>query len=470
MLRTKAMAQLAVALLAMASVLSAQDVALVADIPYDAAAQVISTLREDLLPDLLRAKSPEERRASWPGWVRERDQAIRQRLEGGERDFIVSLLLFGTTFTKQPRPPMPTLAVLGPQWSSSNPLVASRLDDFLTALASPRDDERLEIVRRHLKRRGLDLASPEGRLQAHAYLAESLRAAPVELAEPSAVTDLRDGSRAPLFERTLFRDRGLALDTSIFINLALDQALESVITSKLLGAGHVRRAAIVGPGLDFTDKHDGHDFYPPQTIQPFALADTLIRLGLADPGELRITTFDLSPRVNGHLEAARQRGEAGAGYVFVLPRNMDTPWEPILAAFWEQLGLQIGELIEAPPAPPNAGNVRVRAVRVRPQFVRAITPRDLNIVLQRLDPLAADERFDLIVATNVLLYYDVFDQSLALVNIATMLRPGGLLLTNTPVFELPGIPMKAVDAVEVAHMTLPGIGIIRDRVAWYVRQ
>ncbi|HYT64874.1 MAG TPA: hypothetical protein VEL51_00540 [Vicinamibacterales bacterium] len=29
--------------------------------------------------------------------------------------------------------------------------------------------------------------------------------------------------------------------------------------------------AIIGPGLDFSDKAKGYDVYPPQTIQPFAL-------------------------------------------------------------------------------------------------------------------------------------------------------------------------------------------------------
>ena len=38
-----------------------------------------------------------------------------------------------------------------------------------------------------------------------------------------------------------------------------------------------------------------------------------------------------------------------------------------------------------------------------------------------LDPR---ERFDLIIATNVLVYYDVFEQSLALANLATMMRRG----------------------------------------------
>jgi hypothetical protein len=70
----------------------------------------------------------------------------------------------------------------------------------------------------------------------------------------------------------------------------------------------------------------------------------------------------------------------------------------------------------------------------------------------------------------VLLYYDIFDQSLALVNIAKMLRPGGLLLSNTRVFALPGIPMDMVGSTDVAELTVPGVGIIRDGVTWYRRQ
>jgi chemotaxis methyl-accepting protein methylase len=74
--------------------------------------------------------------------------------------------------------------------------------------------------------------------------------------------------------------------------------------------------------------------------------------------------------------------------------------------------------------------VRVRAVEVEPAVVAAVTPRDVNVVLERLDPLQADEQFDLIIATNVLLYYDRFEQGLALTNIGKMLRPGAFFLTN----------------------------------------
>jgi chemotaxis methyl-accepting protein methylase len=65
----------------------------------------------------------------------------------------------------------------------------------------------------------------------------------------------------------------------------------------------------------------------------------------------------------------------------------------------------------------------------------------VNIIVERLDPLADQERFDLIVATNILVYYDAFDQALALANVAKMLRPGGFFLTNYAVAPRP--PMEA---------------------------
>jgi len=51
----------------------------------------------------------------------------------------------------------------------------------------------------------------------------------------------------------------------------------------------------------------------------------------------------------------------------------------------------------------------------------------LNIVTERL---INQGRFDLIVATNVLSYFDDRQLALALSNISAMLRPGGYLLHN----------------------------------------
>ena len=210
----------------------------------------------------------------------------------------------------------------------------------------------------------------------------------------------------------------------------------------MLGAGSVRRVAVDGPGLDFTDKAEGFDFYPQQTTQPFSVIDSLIRLGLAQPDALRLTAFDLSPRINQHLEAARRRASAGVAYVLELPRDVDAGWRPDLFTFWERFGDRIGEETKAVTAPPDAAGVRVRAVSVRPSIVLTIAPEDLNIVLQRRERLRDEERFDLVIATNIFVYYDAFEQSLALANVATMLRPGGILLSNNVLPELPAAPIK----------------------------
>ena len=101
-------------------------------------------------------------------------------------------------------------------------------------------------------------------------------------------------------------------------------------------------------------------------------------------------------------------------------------------------------------------------MRVRPTIVSAIQVRDLNIVLERTD----DAPFDLIVATNVLVYYDPFEQALALTNITKMLRPGGFLLTNYAVSPL--APMEAESSlVTPVFWDRQGNG---DTLFWYQRR
>ena len=49
----------------------------------------------------------------------------------------------------------------------------------------------------------------------------------------------------------------------------------------------------------------------------------------------------------------------------------------------------------------------------------------------------------------MLLYYDVFEQSLALANVAAMLRPGGVFISNQAVEPLGGIPMESLGHVDI---------------------
>jgi len=154
----------------------------------------------------------------------------------------------------------------------------------------------------------------------------------------------------------------------------------------------------------------------------------------------------------------------------VLPRNLDRRWTPALVTAWERFGDRIGEETKAVEAPTSAGRLEIRSVLVRPSVVLSTIPRDLNIVLQRYEPTSTTDQFDLIVATNILIYYDVFEQSLAVANIATMLRPGGFFLTNDRIFELPSTPIGEVGYTDVNYMEFPGIGEAGDRIVWYRRQ
>jgi len=87
---------------------------------------------------------------------------------------------------------------------------------------------------------------------------------------------------------------------------------------------------------------------------------------------------------------------------------------------------------------------------------------DVNIVLQRTD----DEPFDLILATNILVYYDRFDQTLAVTNIANMLRPGGVFLTNYAVPPVASI-QPLVDLRTPVFWDRQGNG---DTLFWYQRR
>jgi SAM-dependent methyltransferase len=441
---------------------------LTANMPYADAKPVLEALH-DSLPTELNALSASELESAWPAWASKRDARIRARLEQGDEDSLINFLLFGTTFTRQPRALNDSSKIGGRERAGE--IVRGRIADLVGGIASPGSNERLQFARRLVDRRGIDPKTAEGKAQVRRYIVETMRRVVGEvdgyvrtlqlarsLADPNAELAVRS---------KLFRDRGLSSDTSLLPDFAVEQALAALASNGTFGGGDVRRVAVVGPGLDFTDKAEGYDFYPQQTMQPFSVIDSLLRLGLAKADRLRLTTFDLSPRINQHLEAARRRAREGGTYVMELPRDVDAGWRPELVAYWRRFGDRIGEETAAMAPPAGAANVQVRAVRVRPAIVLGVVAEDLNIVLQRRERLAADERFDLIVATNIFVYYDAFEQSLALANVAAMLRPGGILLSNNALLELPSTPMKHAGAMTVVYSERADDN---DHIVWYVRQ
>ena len=439
-------------------------------VPYSDATPILDAHRS-ALPAELASVPAGQLEAAWPIWVSRHDAAIRARLERGDEDSIVNLWLYGTSFTTRPRVTATDMARLG-GGASAEDIIQGRLDDLVAGVASPGADERLRFVRETLAHHVIDAATAAGRDQAQRYLSEAALRMAAEndryhRAEQSATA--LDPSRRLAAFATMFRDRGLSSDTRLPIEFALEQALAEVKAKGRLGPGSVRRVAIVGPGLDFSDKAEGYDFYPQQTIQPFAIVDSLIRLGVSTPNDVRVTTLDLSPRVNQHVAAARERARGGGPYVLQVPLAHDEPgrqWRPEMVTYWQRFGDRIGDEVAAIPVPKGAGAVRVRAVRVRPEVVLSITPLDVNIVLERLDPMAAEDRFDLVVATNILVYYDAFEQALALSNVSAMLRPGGFFVTNYAVS--PRAPMESsASVVTTVDHTRQHTG---DTLFWYARR
>jgi hypothetical protein len=420
------------------------------------------------LPPEINQLSPAQMEAAWPGWIERHDQEIRARLEQGDEDTIVNWMLFGTSFTSRPR------AVLGAVESGSAgdrelvlrrtiELISARLDDLLTALAAPGNDERRLFARALLQRRGLRFATEADRESARKYLL----AAVIRVANEQDQIDQELGATAsgePTTEfvqrSRLFRTRGLSLDTSLMPNYSIEQALAAMKARGLLKPAAVRRVAIVGPGLDFADKEVGFDLYPQQTLQPFAVLDSLKRLGLPpSSGDPEIVLLDISPRIIDHVTQARARAAKNIGYTLNLPLPRSTPWLPGVRMYWQTFGNQIGAPAQAPPTSRAIGDLaELRSIRARPSAVRRMSVLNLNIVTERLD----GEAFDLVVATNVFIYYDVLEQALAMSNVEAMLKPGAFLLANFSAPTLRSVTIRPVETTTTRYAQ-----DLLDSLVWY---
>jgi len=117
----------------------------------------------------------------------------------------------------------------------------------------------------------------------------------------------------------------------------------------------------------------------------------------------------------------------------------------------------------ASPAQPATGPAAAAAVKAMWQtFFNGAVP-----IPRRLDLLQDGQQFDLIVATNIFVYYDVFEQALGLMNAASMLRPGRFLLSNN------ALPQRLVASINPAGSTTV---IYTDRpddsdhLVWYQRR
>jgi hypothetical protein len=429
-------------------------------VPFASAQPVLSAMRDALPPELKTSGAVTAE--AWNKWVRDRDKEIRGRIEGGEAETLTNLLRLGVTYTKEPRISFADLQNYGKD-STVNSLAEKRADDLIKALAGPHPSEGMLEMRVFLAKKGFSLTTPDGRKKIKAYLLANLAHQRDDVTKWVAELSAK---KISIYQG--FKNRGISTDSNLYPDYTLELHLRKMMEQGLLKAGSVRRVAIVGPGLDFVNKNFGSDFYPPQTTQPFAIIDSLARLGLADPASVDVYTFDISARVNRHIERARKTAAAGKPYTIQLLCTPLEQWEGAYRAgfldYWQKFGDQIGKPATRIAVPAAAAEIWNRAVTIRPGVVMRITPVDMNVVYQTL-PLQPEQQFDLVIGTNIFVYYGGLEQALARANLGTMIKPGGFLLTNE---VLPGsAPSKLANSLQTSVLVAQGD---TEYVYGYVRQ
>src|SRR5579863_3388066 len=301
---------------------------------------------------------------AWDRWIREQDQEVRSRIDRGVEDSISNLILYGTSYTDLPRFENPESAVTAEGTLSEG--ARARVHALAEAAGTATTNERVRIVQSFLRRKRIAADQMEGFLSQNLRrFAEEQRSYEKELdkAEKSQDRDQKNLTRG-----TLYQSRGLSADTSLLVNYALEDTLRTLVDKGVIAEGKIHRVAIIGPGLDFTNKHNGYDFYPLQTIQPFAVMESVLRLKLGDPDDIAVVAMDLNPAVNAHIAKLNRDAVAGRSYTLQLPRDTDADWPPGAVNYWAHFGEMIGAEAKPLPVPRLLQSVALRAVSVTPRF------------------------------------------------------------------------------------------------------
>ena len=202
-------------------------------------------------------------------------------------------------------------------------------------------------------------------------------------------------------ERMDYPVRGHSSDTSLAASYTVWNAINvmKAVNPKV----DIRRVLIIGPGADFAPRTGFDETNPPQSYQPYAVAAAL--------GDgVAVDCADVNERVLAMISSRKPkfRREAGTEEFIRYQRSL------------------------------GASAVRAQ-----------ISPVKLNIVTERLD-----RKYDLIVATNVLLYFPPAHLALALANIEGMLNPGGYFIHNDTRAE------SGLDTAELGLTTIQARSIL----------
>ena len=392
---------------------------------------------DDLAPLHSRLAANAIGAASLPSFLQRTHALNTQRVREGDLDHLVFYLLQSTRFTERPpiEPALSAKAVvesLAPTdravflrdpsavAAAVPPPVSARIGDLLRAMNNPTRDARLSYFHSLLASTFPD---------AHGWAADISREyvrAMRFIYEKEFVAQRSERPAEAVAE--LYRSRGLSTDTAVEAGYAVYTGL-GVIAS-LEPARRIRRVLIVGPGLDLAPRTALHEDSAPESYQPWAVIDALVSVGLSRLDDLTVVGADINPRVVDYLRRSRQ-----APPTLTLASEIRETESVKLVPEYRDYFAHLGAAIAAPgrdgragsvgPAPPPAGQLR-KTITVGPAAARALDAVALDVVTERLD----GDPFDLVIATNILPYFNDVELMLAVSNVAAMLRPGGIFLHN----------------------------------------
>lgn len=392
---------------------------------------------QDTAPLRARLEAHDITSASFPSYVDRVRQANARRVREGDLDHLVFYLLQSTHVTTLPsiEPALSARALVDSLdavereaflRSAKAPLsripmpVRSRIAAVVRALDEPVRDERLIYFREMVKATFPSRGDREAALGA-----EYLRVMRFVYEKEFVAQRSERGAEAVA---ELYRTRGLSTDTAVEAGYLVSIGLG--VVRSLDPERRIRRVLVVGPGLDLAPRTALLEVGPPESYQPWAVIDALLALGLSRVGDLEVVAADINPRVVEHLRRSYREPPALTLVSGILESDTVT-----LSAeyrdYFSQLGRAIGA--EEGGGGPVNGTVDaartghlLKTVRVASSAARALRAETLDVVTERLD----EAPFDIVIATNILPYFDDVELMLAMTNVGRMLAPGGVLLHN----------------------------------------
>lgn len=396
---------------------------------------------QDVAPAQARLEAGGLNRETFAAYVERVHADNLRRVREGDLDHLIFYALQSTHFTKLPsiEPAVSAKALV--EGGNRIPLDArARIHELLKAIDSSSTDPRVAYFRTlvrstfpNVHQREDSLADEYRRAMTFVYNKEFV----AQRTGPEAVADL-------------YRARGLSTDTAVEAGYVVYNGLG--ILKSLDPSRQIRRVLIVGPGLDLAPRTSLLEEGPPQSYQPWAVIDALISLRLSRADDLVVVGADINPRVVEHLLQVRSAPPT-LTLVSGIRQSSTVRLTEEYREYFRNLGNAIGQDQSGIVVPEHMA----KRIVVRPDFGRTVSAEPLDIVTERL----TGAPFDLIVATNILPYFDDTQLTLATSNIAAMLGPGGIFMHNEPrpvlgdITEAVGLRFEQLRRVALASVTGP---------------